>query len=39
MKELELKGKEITMQLKLRELETRPVVHTPAPSVKSTELF
>ena len=34
MKELELKEKEIAMQL--RELETRPVVHTPTPSVKST---
>jgi len=26
------------MQLKLRELETRPVVHVPTPSVKSTGL-
>ena len=35
MKELELKEKEIAMQLKLRKLEACPV-HTPAPSVKST---
>jgi len=35
MKELELKEKEIAMQLKLQELKTRPVVHTPTPSVKS----